>query len=81
MSTTNYQDRIALDPRVCHGKPCIRGTRIMVANILSQLEGGESWESIKRGYPELTDQDIRAAIAYATAVIQDEEILLMPHGA
>ena len=52
-------ERISINPKVCHGKPCIRGTRIMVANILGQLEGGESWESIKIGYPEITDDDIR----------------------
>lgn len=60
-----FQERISVDPRICHGKPCVRGTRIMVANILGQLEGGESWESIKRGYAEITDEDIRAAISYA----------------
>jgi uncharacterized protein (DUF433 family) len=69
-------ERISIDPKVCHGKPCIRGTRIMVANILGQLEGGESWESIRAGYPELSDDDIRAAIAYAAAVVQDEEVIL-----
>jgi uncharacterized protein (DUF433 family) len=76
----NLGDRISIDPKICHGKPCIRGTRIMVANILAQLEGGESWESIKAGYPELTDDDIRAAIAYAAAVVQDEEIILLEQG-
>jgi uncharacterized protein (DUF433 family) len=72
----NLGERISVDPNVCHGKPCIRGTRIMVANILGQLEGGESWKSIKAGYPELTEDDIRAAIAYAAAVVQDEEVIL-----
>jgi len=72
----NLGERISIDRNVCHGKPCIRGTRIMVANVFGQLEGGESWESIKAGYPELSDDDIRAAIAYAAAVVQDEEIIL-----
>ena len=76
----NLSERISSDPAICHGKPCIRGTRIMVANILGQLEGGESWDSIRRGYPEISDDDIRAAIAYATAVVQDEEIILLQRG-
>jgi len=67
-------DRITIDPAVCHGKPCIKGTRIMVANILSLLAGGYDFARISQGYPELTDEDIRAAIEYAASVVQDEEI-------
>ena len=68
--------RIAIDSGVCHGKPCIKGTRIMVANVLSLLAGGYSFERIRRNYPELVDEDIRAAIEYAQDVVQDEEVLL-----
>ncbi len=70
-------DRIVVDPEVCHGKPCIAGTRIMVANILSQLAGGYSVEQILEGYPELTYEDVIAAIQYAAWVVSDEEILLL----
>ena len=72
--------KITIDPNVCHGKPCIRGTRIMVTNILGQLAGGESWESIKKGYPEINDDDIRAAIDYAVSIVQDEEIIALSQG-
>ncbi len=72
-----FGERIVVDPAVCHGKPCIAGTRIMVANILSQLAGGYSIEQILEGYPELTYDDVIAAIQYAAWVISDEEIILL----
>jgi uncharacterized protein (DUF433 family) len=57
--------KIVVNPAVCHGKPCIAGTRIMVTNILSQLAGGYSVERILEGYPEITRADVSAAIDYA----------------
>jgi len=76
-SVTDIDRRISFDPSVCHGKPCISGTRIMVTNILSLLAGGYDFERIRQNYPELTDDDIRVAIEYAEAVIQDEEVLMV----
>ncbi len=67
--------RITIDPDVCHGKPCIAGTRIMVTNILSQLAGGYSIERIMEGYPELSREDVVAAIEYAVATVLDEDVL------
>lgn len=64
-------ERIVVDPEVCHGKPGIAGTRIMVANILSQLAGGYSVEQILEGYPELTYEDVIAAIQYAAWEVSD----------
>jgi uncharacterized protein (DUF433 family) len=55
-------DRIVIDLEICHGQQCIAGTRIMVTNILSQLAGGYSIEQILEGYPELTYEDVMAAI-------------------
>ena len=60
----NWEDRISIDPQVCHGKPCIRGTRIMVSIILDYPSAGESVESIQQEYPTLQAEDIRAAFAY-----------------
>jgi len=68
--------RIVIDPKVCHGKPCVRGTRIMVSNILSLLAGGYDVDRILRNYPELTQEDILATLEYAGEVVRDEEILL-----
>jgi len=68
-------ERIVIDPNICHGKPCIKGTRIMVSNILNLLAHDADIDEILQGYPQLTREDIRAALAYAEAVIEDEDIL------
>jgi len=57
-------DRISIDPNICFGKPCIRGTRIWVSLLLDFLASGETAEQILEAYPQLTAADIRAAIAY-----------------
>lgn len=62
----NWKDRISVDPNVCHGKPCIKGTRVMVSVILDNLADGESPEQILQGYPSLEKEDIEAAIRYAS---------------
>ena len=67
-------DRIEINPRVCGGQPVIKGTRIAVAVILEQLAGGEAWDSILRGYPELTRADIEAALRYARFSVLHTEI-------
>ena len=56
-------DRISVDPNVCFGKPCIKGTRIWVSLILDLLADGMLFEEILQEYPTLTIEDIRAAIA------------------
>jgi uncharacterized protein (DUF433 family) len=56
--------RISVDPNVCFGKPCIRGTRIWVSLLLDFLANDMSFEEILAEYPQLTRDDIRAAIAY-----------------
>lgn len=61
----NWRDRIAIDPRVCHGKPCIKGTRIWVSLILDNLAAGASEVEVLTAYPSWTAEDIRAALAYA----------------
>jgi uncharacterized protein (DUF433 family) len=67
-------ERIELNPRVCNGKPVIRGTRIPVSVILEQIAEGESWENLLAGYPELTREDIQAALLYARASIEHADI-------
>jgi uncharacterized protein (DUF433 family) len=64
---TSPLDRISVDPNVCFGKPRIKGTRIWVSLILDFLAGGETPEQILASYPQLTVDDIRAAIAYGGA--------------
>ena len=67
-------NRISVDPTVCHGQPCIKGTRIMVYLILELLEAGLSpGQIIKDYYPQLTTQDIEACLHYAATLIRDTE--------
>lgn len=56
--------RISINPDVCFGKPCIRGTRIWVSLILDLLATGSTWEEILEDYPQLTEADIRACLLY-----------------
>ena len=56
--------RIAVDPRVCFGKPCVRGTRIWVSLLLDFLASGATMEEILENYPQLKREDVLAAIAY-----------------
>ena len=67
----NWRDHITIDPSVCHGKPCIKGTRIMVSVILDNLAAGISHEEILKSYPSLTTEDIQAAISYAAELARD----------
>ena len=71
----NWQDYISINPKVCHGKPCIKGTRIMVSVILDNLAEGTIPEEIVADYPPLNLADIRGAIAYAAALAREEELL------
>ncbi len=64
-------DRISVDPNVCFGKPCIKGTRIWVALILDFLADGMSFEEILEEYPSLSIEDVRAAIAYGAEMSRE----------
>jgi len=63
----NWQDRISVDAAVRSGKPCIRGTRITVYDVLEYLAGGMTEDKILADFPDLTRDDIRACLAFAAA--------------
>ena len=65
-------DRIVIDPNVCHGKPVIRGTRTPVAIVVGSLAGGMSFEEVQREY-DLTMEDIRAALKFASELVNQEQ--------
>ena len=69
MARAKLLRRIIVDAKICHGKPCIRGTRIMVSVILDNLAEGRTPEQIIRDYPPLKGEDIKAALAYAAELI------------
>lgn len=66
----DWRERIVIDPQICHGKLCIKGTRIMVSVILGNFADGLTPEEIAREYPPLTVDDVKAAIAYAAKAIE-----------
>ena len=69
-------DRINVFPKVCHGQPCIKGTRIMVYLVLELLESGLSPKQIlKEYYPQLAKEDIDACLHYAASLIRDAEFV------
>ena len=69
----DWRKRIAVDPRICHGKPCIKGTHIMVSIVLDYLRAGESREEILRQYPTLKSPDVDAALGYAAWLAHEED--------
>ena len=72
-----WQEYITVDPNVCHGKACIRGTRIMVSVVLDNLAAGLMVDEILKSYPSLTPEAIQAAIAYA-AELARERVVAIP---
>jgi len=67
-------DRISIQPGVCHGKPVIRGTRVLVSNILGALAANETTDDILQDYPSITHEDIGAALTFASELAQFEEL-------
>jgi uncharacterized protein (DUF433 family) len=67
----NWQERISVSPAICHGKACVRGTRVMVSVILDNIAAGVSREEILASYPSLKDPDIDAALAYAAELTRE----------
>jgi len=76
----NWQERITVDPAICHGKACIKGTRIMVSVILDNLAAGVENDEILKSYPTLSVEDIQAALDYAAELARERTIYL-PTGA
>lgn len=76
-----WQDRITVDPQVCHGKACIVGTRVMVSVILDNLAAGIPREEILASYPSLVGDDIEASIAYAAELARERFVSLSPGAA
>ncbi|MFA5074450.1 MAG: DUF433 domain-containing protein [Nitrospirota bacterium] len=68
------KDYIVVDPAICAGKPIIRGTRIMVKNILGMVAGGYTVEKILQAYPELKLEMVQDALEYAAQVVDEEQV-------
>ena len=70
-----WQDRIVIKPDIHHGDACIKGTRIPVTTIVGSLADGMSHQEIIENFPQLTEADIQAALAYAAEVMRQEVVL------
>jgi uncharacterized protein (DUF433 family) len=67
-----WQERIVIDPEIHHGDPCIKETRIPVAMVVGSLADGMTYDEIREAYPQLANEDIYAALAYAAEVMRQE---------
>lgn len=73
-----WQDRITIAPEIHHGEPCIKGTRIPVTMVVGSLADGMTFDEVREAYPQLTNEDIYAALAYAAEVIRQEIVYPLP---
>lgn len=69
-----WRERISINPNICHGKPCIKGTRIWVSLIVDNLASGSTEKEIIEAYPSLTKEDIKAALAYAAEMARERYV-------
>lgn len=70
------RERITVDPAVCHGQACIKGTRIMVAVVLDNLAAGVQTDELLKSYPTLSTEDVQAALEYAAELARERTIYL-----
>jgi len=73
-SMENWKDRISVSPEICHGRACIRGTRIMVSVILDNVAARIPRSEILASYPAIKPEDIDAALAYAAELVREGSI-------
>lgn len=73
--------RITIDPLLCHGKPCIRGLRYPVENMLEYLAGGDSIADVLAEFPDLEEPDLLACLAYATAALRAKSVVVITFAA
>ena len=72
----NFQDHFVRDPQICGGEPVIKGTRVTLRTLLASLADGDSVSDLLEAYPSLSEEDVRAAIAFAAASAEED---LPPH--
>ena len=71
------EEMISVDAEICSGKPVVRGTRILVRNVLGIFAGGGTIDDVLEAYPELNEEQVRAAVEYAVRVLDEEKVLLI----
>jgi len=78
VTTMDYRDRIVVDPEIRFGKPCVRGTRISVGDVLSYLASGMTEQQVMADFPQLTNENIRACLAFAAE--RERRVVKIPAG-
>ena len=73
----DWRDYISSDPMICHGRACIKGTRVMVTVILDNLAGGHSAEEIINSYPSVSRESVQAALYYAAELARERSVPLV----
>lgn len=69
MTATTWRERIVVDPSIHHGAPCIKGTRVSVSVLVGSIADGDSIADLQAAYPQLTEEDIHAALKFAAGVV------------
>ena len=72
----NWRERIIVDPAMCHGQACIKGTRIMVAVVLDNIAAGVTTDELLKSYPTLSAEGIQAALEYAAELARERTVFL-----
>ncbi|CAN5847995.1 DUF433 domain-containing protein [soil metagenome] len=72
----DWREYVTVDPKVCHGKPCVKGTRVMVSVILDNLAVGQTPEEIMESYPSVSREAIKSTIAYAADLARERFVSL-----
>ncbi len=75
MTREELWERISVNPNICHGKPCFKGTRVMLSIVLDSLAEGSPPAEILADYPTLKSEDIQAALAYAAELAREEDLI------
>lgn len=75
MTLEELLERISVDQNICHGKPCFKGTRVMLSIVLDSLAEGSTPEEILADYPTLEPEDIQVALAYAAELAREEDLI------
>lgn len=70
----DWREHIIVDPNICHGQACVKGTRVIVSVILDNLAAGVVWDEILASYPSLNSESIRAAIAYGAELSKERVV-------
>lgn len=72
----DWREYVVVDPNICHGQACIKGTRVMLAVVLDNLAAGLSVDEILKSYPSLTREAVRATISYAADLVRERVVAL-----